>query len=151
MILSEIMGILMKSSSLIMYFDKPTLCHYRLGMKGPLITKLTLSIWCYWKVRRHRRRSDGQMDTFISIQPALSQCQLHNRVAPNAVYIHHDSMPDQRPNKHQAILKPLKTDPKQVIPTPESIISNMFTTLGSWLTQLLFWDRKWIFLVLHLN
>lgn len=53
------------------------------------------------------------------------------RVAPNAVYIHHDSMPDQRLNKHQAILKPLKTDPKQVIPTPESFISNMFTTLGS--------------------
>lgn len=79
MILSEIMGILMKSSSLIMYSGKPTQCHYRLGMKGPLITKLTLSIWCYWKVRRHRRRNDGQMDTFISIQPALSQCQLHNK------------------------------------------------------------------------
>lgn len=130
MILSEIMGNLMKISSLIVNFGKPTQYYYRLDIKGLLITKRPSA---YGATGRSGDTGGEAMTrwTHSYLNHLFLNANCMTRVAPHAVYIHHDSMPGQRPNKHQANLKPLERDPKQAIPTPESIISNMFTMLGS--------------------
>lgn len=54
--LIKIMGNLMKSSSLIRNFGKPTQCHYRLGMKGQLMVLLGGQ-----KIQKDKQWPDGHI------------------------------------------------------------------------------------------
>lgn len=132
-------------------------CCYRLGMRGLFITQLPLSFLCYWEVMRglsgtQERKGWPNGDTHIYTIVSLFQCQLYVMNGFKC-YVHPPWFTAWPEAKHQAKLKSLKKkrEPKQAIPTPEAIISIMSTMLGSWLTQFLFWDRKWIVLFVHFN
>lgn len=131
-------------------------CCYRLGMRGLFITQLPLSFLCYWEVMRglsgtQERKGWPNGDTHIYTIVSLFQCQLYVMNGFKC-YVHPPWFTAWPEAKHQAKLKSLKKrEPKQAVPTPEAIISIMSTMLGSWLTQFLFWDRKWIVLFVHFN
>lgn len=91
-----------KKSSLIMNSGKPTTVLLWIGCERSLYYKAPLQLLVL--LRGHERsqgdRREGGMAQWTHIYTTLSlfQCQLVTWVTSSTVCIHHDSLPNQRPN-----------------------------------------------------